>query len=368
MAVQVWFANMRASQGNSLIEKLGILFDRVGFDKLFKEKEFVAVKTHFGERLNTAFISPIYARTIIEKVKESGGVPFLTDSNTLYVGGRSNAVDHITTAIENGFGYATVKAPIVIADGLNGKDYTDVTVDLKHYKTVKIGSAAYHADALLTLTHFKGHEMTGFGGAIKNVGMGLGCRSGKQMMHADVRPDVDHNICIACGKCTRWCNAEALKVIGERLEIDFDKCIGCGECIVSCPEQAMRISWDSPIEKVQERIVEYALGAVKDKKEKTGYINFLVNITPDCDCWEFSDAPIVPDIGILASCDIVAIDQASADLVNKSEGINNTALKLTSKDSDKFKDLFRSIDWERQLEYAESVGLGSRKYSLHSID
>lgn len=358
---------MRSQLGSSLLKKVDILFDAAGFRELFGKDEFVALKTHFGERKNTAFLPPIYARRVVEKVKQAGGKPFLTDANTLYVGGRSNAVDHTITAIENGYSFATVKAPIVIADGLTGKEYVEVMVKLKHFDAVKIAGAVYHADSVIALTHFKGHEMTGFGGALKNIGMGVGSRSGKQQMHADVRPRIDNEKCIACGKCTRWCAQHALKMVGERIEIDYEKCVGCGECIVTCPQQAMEISWDSPVEKVQERIVEYAYGMLKDKAGKTGYINFLLNITPDCDCWGYSDAPMVPDIGILASRDPVAIDQASVDLVNKAEGIAGTALQEPDA-GDKFRALHEKVDWNVQLAYAEEIGLGSRRYRIMPID
>ncbi len=363
----VFFTNMRAAHGNSLIDKLGSLFDRAGFGGLIKEDEFVALKVHFGEKKNTAFVSPIYIREIVRKVKEAGGRPFLTDANTLYVGGRSNAVDHTVTAIQNGFGYATVEAPIVIADGLNGKEYIEVDVGLKHFKKVKIASAAYHADNLIAVSHFKGHEISGFGGALKNIGMGLGCRSAKQMMHADVHPKIDAEKCVVCEKCTEWCSGKALKLVGERIELDNNACIGCGECVVTCPQQAIAISWDSPVEKVQERIAEHAFGAIKNKKGKCGFVNFLMNITPDCDCWPYSDAPFVADIGIAASVDPVALDTACADLVNKAQPIEGTALPDKGA-GDKLKSLYSNVDWSVQLKYAEEIGLGSREYSLIDID
>jgi uncharacterized Fe-S center protein len=364
---EVYFAGMRASHGTSMLDKVADLFDKTGFTTFIGDDEFIALKVHFGERMNTAFLSPIYIREIVKKVKAAGGRPFLTDANTLYVGGRSNAVDHTVTAIRNGFGYATVEAPIIIADGLNGKEYVEVDVGLKHFEKVKIASAAYHADGMIAVSHFKGHEVTGFGGAIKNIGMGLGCRSGKQMMHADVHPTIDDEKCITCEKCTEWCASHALKLVGERIEIDYDKCVGCGECIVTCPQQAMAISWDSPVEKVQERIVEYAYGAVKDKKGKCAFLNFMINITPDCDCWPYSDAAFVADVGIAASLDPVALDTACADLVNKAQAIDNTALAEKSA-PDKFRAIHPAVDWDAQLRYAEEVGLGSREYTLVDID
>lgn len=366
---EVYFGNMRAEAGLSLLDKVETLFDRAGFAECFGEGEFVALKVHFGDRGNTAFVRPIYVRRLVDKVKQAGGKPFLTDANTLYVGTRSNAVDHLKTAIENGFTYSVVDAPLVIADGLNGKDYVEVEVKQKHFSEVKIASAAYQADALIAISHFKGHEMTGFGGTLKNIGMGLGSRSAKQMMHSDVKPQVDLEKCIGCEKCLQWCPAEAISMVGEKVQIDYEKCLGCGECIVTCPEQAMAISWESDVGAMQEKMVEYAYGVLQNKQDKAGFFNFLIGISPDCDCWGYADAPIVSDIGILASKDPVAIDQASIDLVNQQEGLKGTALSGKAlKAGEKFGSIWPGADWQIQLKYAEQLGLGSRQYSLTTID
>lgn len=356
MAAEVFFAESKSAPGSGMLDKTSKLFDKAGFADFINERDLVALKTHFGERGNTAFLPPIYARRVAEKVRQAGGRPFLTDAGTLYVGGRSNAVSHVTTAVQNGYSFATVNVPIIIADGLTGKDYVEVEINKKHFEKVRIASAVIQADSLIALTHFKGHEMTGFGGALKNIGMGLGCRSGKQQMHADVKPSVDASKCKACGKCVRWCQAAAIKVTGERAEIDLGKCQGCGECIVTCPEQAISINWGNDAAKVQEKITEYALGAVSDKKGKAGFINFIINITPDCDCWGYSDAAVAPDIGIAASTDPVALDQASIDLVNETAG------------RDLFKEIHPKIDWGVQLKHAASIGLGSRDYKLVRLD
>lgn len=356
MKAKVFFSSVKSQMGSGLLHKTAKLFDAAGFAGFIGDRDLVALKVHFGERGNTAFIPPIYARRVVESVKKAGGRPFLTDANTLYVGGRSNAVSHHTTAVMNGFSYATLEAPVVIADGLTGKDYVEVAIDGKHFQTVRIASAAVHADSLIALSHFKGHEMTGFGGAIKNIGMGLGCRSGKQQMHADVQPAVDASKCVACGKCVKWCATDAITIVGERAEIDLSKCQGCGECVVTCPQQAIAIDWGNDAGKAQERIAEYALGAVKDKEGKTGFINFILNITPDCDCWGYSDASVVNDIGIVASVNPVAIDQASIDLVN------------AGAKRDIFRELHSSVDWQVQLAHAEEIGLGTRSYELIPID
>ncbi|WP_366921769.1 DUF362 domain-containing protein [Metallumcola ferriviriculae] len=364
MASEVFFTNMRAKRGASLLEKLELLCRRAKVLDVISEKDLVALKIHFGEKGNTAYIRPTYARRLIDLIKEKGGKPFFTDANTLYVGSRANAVDHLNTAVENGFAYSVVGAPLVIADGLNGKDFIKVPIEGKHFNEVNIGSAAVNADVLITLTHFKGHEATGFGGALKNVGMGLGSRSGKQQMHSDILPSVKLEKCIACQKCVSWCPAQAITV-EKQATIDQEKCIGCGECTVTCNEGAIGISWKSEANIIQQKIAEYTLGALKNKQGKSFFINFVMNVTPDCDCVSWSDAPIVGDIGILASKDPVAIDQASLDLVNKSQGLPGTRLEHVGA-ADKFAAI-HGIDGTVQLDHAEEIGLGKREYQLIEV-
>lgn len=409
MAAEVYFVDMRARSGQNLLDKLGRLFDRAGFNELIEPQDLVALKLHFGERGNLAYIRPQFLRRLVDRVKARGGRPFLTDANTLYVGSRANAVDHLETAIENGFDYAVVGAPLIIADGLNGKDYISVDIGQRHFESVKIGSALYHADVLLAVTHFKGHEITGFGGVIKNLGMGSGSRSGKQMMHSDVLPKVKEEKCIGCGRCAEWCPAQAItvlevesrkvvvdqdlargeseKVVTDESEkgtvdhsnrrpkkkpikkaiIDRDKCIGCGECSVTCTTQAIRIHWKTTPQTLQEKMVEYALGVLKNKAGKAGFISFLSNISPDCDCFGWNDLPIVPDIGILASRDPVAIDQAAVDLVNQQTVLPGSVIGGLPKGEDYFRAVHPDVDWTPQLAYGEEIGLGSRQYRLIRI-
>lgn len=367
MASKVFFADMRAGHKKSLLDKAEQLFEKAGLPELIKPKDLVAIKLHFGERGNTGYVRPQFLRRIVNRVKGLGGLPFLTDANTLYVGSRSNAVEHLQTAIENGFAYAVVDAPLIIADGLTGKDYVTVEVNRKHFKEVKIGSAAYHADALIAVTHFKGHELTGFGGALKNVGMGLGSRSGKQMMHSDVLPSVNPEKCTGCERCSQWCPAQAIGVRGRVSVVDENKCIGCGECTVTCPVHAISINWKTEPGAAQEKIVEYVEGALKNKNGKYGFISFITNVSPDCDCYGWSDAPLVRDIGILASRDPVAIDQACVDLVNQAAVLPGSRLEGKAGAADKFRALHPEIDWSRQLAYAEEIGLGTRQYELVKV-
>ena len=369
MSSKVYFTDMRATQKQNLIDKVGKLFNEAGLNRIVSPGDLVAIKLHFGEKGNTGFIRPQFIRRIVDEVKKLGGRPFLTDANTLYVGSRSNSVDHLQTAVENGFGYAVVNAPLVIADGLRGKDYISVPVGLKHCQEVKIGSAVALADAFIAVSHFKGHEATGFGGAIKNVGMGCGSRAGKQVMHSDLLRRVTPEKCKGCSRCNQWCPTGAIAVGELKMAVVDEKaCIGCGECTITCPHGAIRINWRNNLkDALQEKMAEYTAGVLKNKQGKAGFITFLNNISPDCDCFSFTDAPVVRDIGILAALDPVAIDQACADLVNREGVLPGSRLEGKEDAADKFTALYPNIDWTRQLAYGEEIGIGTRQYDLIKI-
>ncbi len=367
---EVFFADMRTTAHRGMPAKLGALFERAGLGELISRGDLVAIKTHFGERGGSAFVPSFYLRVLVDKVKEAGGKPFLTDAGTLYVGGRANAYDHIHTAAMHGFDLATVGAPIIIADGLAGGDFIEVEIPGKHFSKVKIASAAVYADVLLAVSHMTGHEVSGFGASLKNVGMGLGSRGGKQQMHSDMRPRVDETQCNACARCLRWCPAEAISIRGEdknkAASIDDSVCLGCGECTAMCVEGAISIRWGSQPQVVQEKIAEYAAGALKDKGDRAAFFNFLINITPACDCWDFSDAPIVPDIGILCSRDIVAVDRASVDLVARAVPVKDSRAGELAAGQEKFGGL-TPVSWAPQLEHAEWLGLGTQEFTLVKI-
>jgi hypothetical protein len=367
---EVYFINLRASYHRNLFAKLTQLFKNSSLESIVSPYDLVALKLHFGEKGNTGFIRPIYIREIVNLIKERKGKPFLTDTTTLYVGSRANAVEAIDNAIINGFAYSVVGAPIIIADGLRGTISKKVKISKKHFQEVFIAESLYYCDSLFCISHFKGHGLGGFGGSIKNLAMGSSDKYGKQKMHGSQIPKIDKDKCNGCGLCLKWCYPEALHLKDKKISIRKNRCAGCGQCIISCPSKVFSIDWEaSPPSVVQERMCEYALGVMNLKKDKIGFINFLLDITPDCDCCPHSDAPIVPDIGILASFDPVAIDQASVDLVNKEIGLENTALKEKIKPGeDKFKIIHPNINWEKQLIYGEKIGLGSRKYKLITID
>lgn len=374
MASKVYFTNLRVTTKTSLPDKLEKIFHKAGFDSTISPRDLVAIKLHFGEPGNLAYIRPPFVRRVVNIVKKLEGRPFLTDANTLYVGKRANAVDHLESAIENGFDYAVAGAPLIIADGLTGKDYVKVPIAGKHFKEVNIGSAAYHADAMIVLTHFKGHELMGFGGAIKNMGMGLGSRSGKQQMHSDVLPSIKDEKCIGCQKCSHWCPADAIEMVsyegnkaGQKAHIIESKCWGCGECVATCPSGAIIPKWRTTPEAAQEKMAEYALGAVSGKKNKVVYITFLMNISPNCDCMPQNDSPIVQDVGILASSDPVALDKACVDMVNNLPALAGSVIEGKQAGEDKFRAVYPAIDWMPQLKHAQDLGLGGLEYEIIEI-
>ncbi len=368
MASTVYFADLRTEVKRNLLDKVEELLERVELSKRIKPKGMVAIKLHFGERGNTAYIRPIFLRRIIEQVKKLGGTPFLTDTNTLYGGTRSDAVSHIATAVENGFAFSVVGAPIIIADGLVGNASVRVSIEGKTYREVSIAHEIYYADSLIGVAHFKGHELSGFGGAIKNIGMGCASREGKLSQHSTLGPKVKRKGCVGCGTCAEWCAYGAIEIRDEKAFIDPDRCVGCGECIVICPQEAIQIQWNEASPEFQRKMVEYAYGTLKNKGERVAFLSFITQVSPYCDCYGNSDAPIVGDVGILASIDPVAIDQASVDLVNAQPGSSVSPYTTgLPPGEDKFRAVHKEVDWEVQLAYGEEMGLGSREYELVRI-
>jgi len=364
----VYFAPMRSPMKRSMVARVGGLLGRAGLADAIADGDLVAVKLHFGEQGNTGFVSPVFLREVVRRVRDAGGKPFLTDANTLYRGERANAVEHLACAIHNGFSFATVDAPLIIADGLDGRDAVEVPVNGRHFQSVRIGSAALHADAMVVVTHVKGHEATGFGGALKNVGMGLGCRSAKQRMHADFKPEVTPDTCTACARCVRWCPVGAIEIGPDRYAVvDYDVCYGCGECVAACPYGAIATQWKTDATSIQEKIVEHVAGALEGKDGKVVYLSFVTAVTPDCDCFSFSDAPIVPDIGVLASTDIVAIEQAAFDLITQAQGLGGSRGEGLASGEDKFVAI-TGVDGTHAITYAESMGLGTTRYELVRVD
>ncbi|MDR2891824.1 MAG: DUF362 domain-containing protein [Deltaproteobacteria bacterium] len=369
---KVYFAGMRARrEKDNKTSKIERLFAAAEFAGLFSKNDLTAIKLHFGESGCDTFINPVFAGTAVRLLRSCGARPFLTDTNTLYTGSRRNSVDHMETALRHGFSYATVNAPIIIADGLTSAAFQEVQIDKKHFKKVKIAEAVANANSMLVLSHFKGHVTAGFGGAIKNLAMGCAPARGKREQHA-ANFFVEADKCAACGQCIAHCPATAIawQKNGDKKQafIDKDKCIACGECMSVCTFEAVDMDWSTSLSGFTERLVEYAFGAASCFKGQIAYINFLMNITPDCDCAGWSDAPLVPDIGILASKDPVALDKACHDLVNAQIGFKNSHLSCNhGTGENKFKGSFSRTVGELQFNYAEEIGMGSTKYELIEI-
>ncbi|MHB8175520.1 MAG: DUF362 domain-containing protein [Thermoleophilia bacterium] len=377
---KVYFISSRADSRDRSLDKYRRLLKTLDLGQVVDQGDLVAIKTSFGEHGNFTYLRPQYVRVVVDEVKRLGGRPFLTDANTLYAGGRHNSRDHLITAMENGFGYEVTGAPIVIADGLVGRDYRLVPVQGVHFQEVKVASVPLDADALISLAHFKGHMVCGFGGTIKNLGMGFGARPGKQMMHSDVHPEVNAGQCDGCARCRKWCPEGAITMVdaseaagggrGRKVAlIDDAACIGCGECVATCVTGAIGIVWKSDPGIVQEKTAEYMAGVLSEKAGKFAAIDYILSVTPDCDCLGWSDNAIVPDIGIAASTDPVALDSAALDLVNAAMGIAGSALPEAELGAaDKFGAIHHGIDPTAQLVHAEKLGLGSRAYELVNLD
>ncbi|MEM3341143.1 MAG: DUF362 domain-containing protein [Thermoplasmata archaeon] len=367
MKSKVYYSDVSAKgPEDSFQTKVERLFDACGATSVIKKKDLTAIKVHFGEMGNNTFLRPTLVQPIVKKVAALGAKPFLTDSNTLYTGSRSDAVEHIWCAFRHGWLPPVVDAPVIIADGLTGREQVEVKLPAGFIlKSAKYGAAAAHADSMIVVSHVKGHLMAGLGGAIKNTGMGLASRAGKQAMHSDAKASISEKRCISCGRCIAVCPAGAIELQkGKGAAVDTSKCMGCGECVTACREGAVKIRWDSSSDIFQKKMVEYTYAVLKDKKGRCAFFNFLLDITPGCDCFGWSDTPIVPNIGILASLDPVAIDAASAYLINSMPANMNSRIKKAVKGGEDKLGEANNVKWEIQLEYAEKTGLGTRDFEI----
>lgn len=368
-ASKVYYSDLRVKNGDNLLTKLQRLIKTAGIGEIDFEDKYAAIKMHFGEPGNLAFLRPNYAKAVADVVKELGGKPFLTDCNTLYVGGRKNALDHLDSANLNGFHPLTTGCQILIADGLKGTDESLVPVEGGQYvKEAKIGRAVMDADVFISLTHFKGHEATGFGGALKNIGMGCGSRAGKMEMHSAGKPHVDQDLCIGCRQCAKVCAHDAPQFENKKAYIDHDKCVGCGRCIGVCPKDAVQPASDESNDILNCKIAEYTKAVVDGRP--SFHISLVIDVSPYCDCHAENDAAIVPNIGMFASFDPVALDMACADAVNAQPEIKNSLLGEMMEEEhhhDHFHTIFPETNWESSIEHAVKIGLGQKEYELITV-
>ena len=370
---KVYMTDLRCGPGVSLLNKLEKLMRTAGIGEINFERKLVAIKMHFGELGNVSFLRPNYARAVVDVVKELGGKPFLTDCNTLYPGRRKNALEHLDAAYENGFSPLSTGCQVIIGDGLRGNDDVEVPVEGAEYiQTAKIGKAIMEADVIISLSHFKGHEQTGFGGAIKNLGMGCGSRRGKMEQHAQGKPMVAPRRCVGCRRCATQCAHGAI-TFGEdrKASIDWDKCVGCGRCIAVCNTDAIRPGNDAAMEELGCRMAEYAKAVVDGRPQF--HISLVIDVSPYCDCHGENDLPIVPDVGMFASFDPVALDQACADACGKQPPIPGSYLDEQMHREgfcdkhDHFINSMPNTDWRVCLAHCEKIGIGTRSYELVEV-
>lgn len=369
---KVYFTNLRTTPSSNLLDKMERLVKRAGITNIDFKNQFVAIKIHFGEPGNLAYIRPNYAARMATLLRSLGAKPFLTDYNTLYSGRRSNAVDHLESAMENGFNPISAKCEVIIADGLKGTDYREIEINGEYCKAPKIGAAIVDADIVLTMNHFKGHEQTGFGGALKNLGMGCASVGGKLELHSASQPIVDRENCKSCNICVKHCAHDAIHLDGSKIAtIDYEKCVGCGQCVALCQYDAAVMGDGDTSERLNYKIAEYSKAVLLDKPNF--HISFIMNVSPECDCWNHNDAAIVPDLGIAASFDPVALDKACADIVINAP-ILETGNRLSDsphhdhlEGCDKFHIMHPETNWQAGLEHAEKIGLGTQEYELITV-
>lgn len=364
---KVYFTNLHTTYDENLTQKLARLITTAGIGDIDFEKKYAAIKIHFGEPGNLAFLRPNYAAAVVKVIQDLGGKAFLTDCNTLYVGGRKNALDHLDAAYTNGFSPFSTNCHILIGDGLKGIDEVLVPVEGGEYvKEAKIGRAIMDADVFISLTHFKGHEATGFGGALKNIGMGCGSRGGKMEMHSAGKPYVYTENCIGCGRCVKICAHDAPVVTDRKAFIYEEKCVGCGRCIGVCPTDAVIAASDESNDILNCKIAEYTKAVLQGRPHF--HISIVVDVSPNCDCHGENDIPIVPNVGMFASFDPVALDQACADAVNRQPVMAGSQLdKMPKVHGDHFKDSAPATDWRVGIDHGVKIGLGTDQYELIEI-
>lgn len=356
MSSRVYFVPLRdgCSVGEQ-VEAMRRIYQTANINAIVEEKNMVAVKLSVGEKHNITHIKPPLVREVVDLVKQKGGFPFLAETSTLYKGERENAVKHMMHAEAHGFGVNDVGAPFIMLDGLLGNSEMDVEIDGELHQKVKIAREAVVADAIIALSHPTGHVATGLGACLKNLGMGLASRMGKMRQHSALKPEVVADKCKFCGKCIEWCPEGVISERDGKAHINADRCIGCGECLAVCRFDSVKYDWDANPTYLQRSMAEHAYGSVKNKLEKSFFINVLVDMTKDCDCFSVRQEKMIPDVGIIASSDPVAVDVATLDLTARANGKNLTELAYPEHDA------------MVQLRHAAKIGMGSLEYELITL-
>lgn len=369
---KVYFTDFRTEAfGDGLPTKLKKLAKAAGIGQIDFEGKFVAIKMHFGELGNISYLRPNYAKAVADLVRELGGKPFLTDCNTMYPGRRKNALEHLECAWENGFSPLSAGCPIIIGDGLKGTD--DIAVPVRggeYVEEARIGRAIMDADVFISLTHFKGHEMVGFGGAIKNIGMGCGSRAGKTEQHSGGKARIVASKCRGCRRCLRECANGGLSFdpASKKTSVNLENCIGCGRCLGSCNYDAITFDDNAANTLLNRRMAEYAKAVVDSRP--SFHLSLVVDVSPNCDCHGENDAPILPNLGMFASFDPLALDQACVDACQKATPMRGAQLADNIAEPgfvdrhDHFVNSSPESEWRSCLEHAEKIGLGSRAYEL----
>lgn len=319
------------------------ILEKIVKEENIKLEKVIPLKVHFGEKGNITYIKPKNYKGIIKFLEKNKIKSFYTDTNVLYKGERMTSSSHKKLAIKHGF----TNLPIKIADGKVGENFKEIRINKKHFKTCKIGGVLTKYKQILVISHFKGHMLAGFGGAIKQLAMGFASRGGKLAQHVNSKPSINKKKCVQCKICKDICPVNAITITENERKIDKTKCVGCASCIAICPQEAISIGYFGYINSIfgfTEKLAEYALGASKNKNHI--YINYVFNLTKNCDCSGTKMKPFLKDLGILVSLDPVSIDNASIELLEKREGKKN---------------LFRN---KKILDYAQKIGLGKKEYEL----
>lgn len=348
MKSEVYFSRLK--KGQNRLDCLKSLLSRVEtYISQFKKGAFVGIKMTIGDEKNTGYIKPEIVRILVKNLKERGAKPFVFDTNVIYKGKRQNAVDHLDLAFHKGFTPDNLGCPYIVADSVFGTDSRSIKVDFRNIKEIRVPSLVRILEDLIVLTHVTGHIMSGYACSIKNVGMGMASRAGKQIQHSSLKPVINIENCDLCGCCIMMCPVSAISEVSGKVFINSKLCIGCGECISACKFDAVNINWREDADIFAERMAEYACGILAQIKRKV-FINFAFDIKEECDCISGDDPEIIKDTGIFASKDILAVDKACFDILTKERDIFSRDGKVKAH--------------QHQFKYAQKIGLGRLGYQL----